>query len=83
MCEWGGKAVSSASIAFIYIFGLFFAFAFTSMQSIYPGEVLSNDIRAKGISVFQLTASCASFLNNFTPVRLDNVSAPAQPVSSC
>jgi hypothetical protein len=50
--EQVGKAVSSASVAFIYIFGPIFAFAFTSMQPIYPGEVLSNGMRAKGIGVF-------------------------------
>lgn len=48
------------------------------MQPIYPGKVLSNDMRAKSISVFQLTASCASFLNHFTQMGLNNVSAPAQ-----
>jgi hypothetical protein len=48
----GGKAVSSASIALIFIFGSVFAFAFTLMQPIYPWEVLSNDIRTKGIGVF-------------------------------
>jgi hypothetical protein len=70
MCKRGGKAVSSASVAFIYIFGLIFAFAFTSMQPIYPEEVLSNDMRAKGISAFQPTAGCAGSLNNFAPVEL-------------
>jgi hypothetical protein len=60
MCKRGVKGVSNASIAFIYIFGPIFAFAFISMQPIYPGEVISNDMRANGISVFQLTASCAS-----------------------
>ena len=73
-----GKAVSSASIAFIYIFGSVFALAFTSMQPIYPGEVLSNDMRAKGIGVFQLTAGCAGFVNTFAaPVALNNVSDSA------
>ena len=73
--QTGGKAVSSASIAFIYIFGSVFALAFTSMQPIYPGEVLSNDMRAKGIGVFQLTAGCAGFVNTFAaPVALNNVS---------
>ena len=72
----GSKAASSASIAFIYIFGSVFALAFTSMQPIYPGEVLSNDMRAKGMGVFQLTAGCAGFVNTFAaPVALTRVSA--------
>ena len=39
---------SSASIAFIYMFGAVFSFAYTSMQPIYPTEIISNDARAKG-----------------------------------
>lgn len=38
----GSKAASSASIAFIFIFGVVFAFAFTSLQPMYPAEVLSS-----------------------------------------
>lgn len=36
------KGASSASIAFIFIFGVVFAFSFTPMQPIYPAEVLSS-----------------------------------------
>ncbi|KAA8647995.1 uncharacterized protein ATNIH1004_003878 [Aspergillus tanneri] len=54
---------STAAIAFIYIFGLVFAFAFTSMQPIYPGEFLSNDMQAKGIGTFKLTDGVAGFVN--------------------
>jgi hypothetical protein len=77
MCKQGSKAVSSASIAFIYVFGPIFAFAFSSMQPTYPEKVLSNDMRAKGISVFHLTAGCAGFLNSFAPVGVNNFSTPA------
>jgi uncharacterized membrane protein YadS len=56
------KAMSSASIAFIYIFGCVFAFAFTSMQPIYPGEVCDNIQRAKGMGVFQYVPGEQSFL---------------------
>ena len=70
----GSKASSITSITFIYIFGSVFALAFTSMQPIYPGEVLSNDMRAKGMGIYQLTAGCAGFVNTFAaPVALNNV----------
>lgn len=36
-------AASRASIAFIFIFGVVFAFSFTPMQPIYPAEVLSSE----------------------------------------
>tara|TARA_R110002060_G_scaffold9594_17_gene14344 strand:- start:1290 stop:1994 length:705 start_codon:yes stop_codon:yes gene_type:complete len=39
----GNLQSSKASIAFIFIFGVVFAFAFTSMQPIYPAEVLSSE----------------------------------------
>ncbi|KLJ11520.1 hypothetical protein EMPG_13289 [Blastomyces silverae] len=70
----GSKTSSSASIAFIYIFGSVFAFAFTSMQPIYPGEVMTNDMRGKGMGVYQLTAGAAGFVNTFAaPVALNNI----------
>jgi MFS family permease len=70
----GSKASSSASIAFIYVFGSTFALGYTSMQPIYPGEVLSNDMRAKGMGVLQLVGGCAGFVNTFAaPVALNNV----------
>lgn len=73
----GSKTASVASISFIYIFGSVFALAFTSMQPIYPGEVLSNDMRAKGMGIFQLTSGCAGFVNTFAaPIALKNVSVP-------
>src|ERR1035438_9287136 len=69
------KACSSASIAFIYIFGCVFAISFTSMQPIYPGEVLSNDMRAKGMGVFQLTSGTAGFVNTFAaPIEIGRAS---------
>ena len=72
--QTGSKTSSNASIAFIYIFGSIFAFAFTSMQPIYPGEVVSNDMRAKAMGVFQITSGCASFVNTFAaPVALNNI----------
>lgn len=71
----GSRISSSASIAFIYIFGAIFALAMTSMQPIYPAEVLSNEMRAKGMTIYQLTAGVASFVNTFAaPVALKNVS---------
>ncbi|KAM0689961.1 hypothetical protein Q7P36_008728 [Cladosporium allicinum] len=72
--QTGSRQASVASITFIYIFGSVFALAFTSMQPIYPGEVLSNDMRAKGMGVFQLTSGCAGFVNTFAaPVALNNI----------
>jgi hypothetical protein len=43
-----------------------------------PEEVLSNNMRAEGISVSQPTASCAGSLNSFALVGVNNFGAPAQ-----
>jgi uncharacterized membrane protein YadS len=40
----GNKQASIASITWIYIFGMVFAFAYTLMQPVYPAEVLSNEM---------------------------------------
>lgn len=67
-------AASDASIAWIFIFGAIFAFAFTPMQSCYPAEVLGNDIRAKGFGLFHLVSGAAGFLNTFVaPTALQNI----------
>jgi MFS family permease len=69
------KASSSASIAFIYVFGATFSWAYTSMQPIYPSEIISNDARAKGVMTYKLTAGASGFLNTFVaPTALKNVS---------
>ena len=39
----GSVPSSSASIAFIFIFGVIFAIGFTPMQPIYPAEVLASE----------------------------------------
>lgn len=71
----GSLISSSASIAFIYVFGAIFAFGYTSMQPIYPLEVMSNDMRAKGTGTYKLTGGAAGFINTFVgPIALKNVS---------
>ncbi|KAK8070292.1 hypothetical protein PG994_006908 [Apiospora phragmitis] len=67
----GSQASSSASIAFIFVFGAVFAFAFTSMQPIYPAEVMSNDMRAKGMGTYKVAGGAAGFVNTFVaPIAL-------------
>jgi MFS family permease len=70
----GSKASSSASIGFIFVFGAIFAFAFTSMQPIYPAEVMANDMRAKGMGTYKIVGGAAGFINTFAaPIALTNV----------
>ena len=70
----GAVPSSKAGIAFIFVFGVVFAFAFTSMQPIYPAEVMTNDMRAKGMFLMQWTSGAAGFLNTFVaPIALRNI----------
>lgn len=62
------------SIVGIFLFGAIFATGFTAMQPIYPGEVMTNDMRAKGMALFQITSGVASFVNTFAaPVALQHI----------
>ncbi|KZO92396.1 general substrate transporter [Calocera viscosa TUFC12733] len=72
--QTGSVACSYASIFFVYMFGATFAVSLTPMQPIYPGEVLTNDMRAKGMGVMQVSSGVASFINTFAaPVALNNI----------
>lgn len=78
--QTGSKASSSASIAFIFVFGAVFAFAYTPMQPIYPAEVMSTDMRAKGMGTYKLVGGTAGFVNTFAaPIALANVRFPVPP----
>ncbi|RGP70019.1 lactose permease [Fusarium sporotrichioides] len=70
----GSVPSSSASIAFIFIFGVIFAVGFTPMQPIYPAEVLANDMRANGMMIWMITSGCAGFVNTFAaPLAMENI----------
>jgi hypothetical protein len=43
------KAAGTASLAFIFIFGAVYSVGFTPLQALYPVEVLSFEMRAKGM----------------------------------
>lgn len=76
--DFGDSTASTVSIVFIFLFGATFAVGFTPMQPIYPAEVVSNKMRAKGMGVFKLTAGAAGFLNTFVgPIALSSVSSGA------
>lgn len=45
---------SRAAIAFIYLFGITYSFAYTPLQALYPVECLSYETRAKGQFKFML-----------------------------
>ena len=67
----GNIAAARATQALIYLFGIVFSMGFTPLQVLYPVEVLSFEMRAKGMAVSGLAVNLASLLNQFAwPVAL-------------
>jgi hypothetical protein len=50
-------SVSKAVLAWVYIFQICFSVGWTPMQALYPVEVLSYEMRAKGMAFSSLFTS--------------------------
>lgn len=60
-----------ATVAFIFIFGAVYSFGITPLQALYPVEVLSFEMRAKGMAFSSLAVNAGSMLNQYAwPVSL-------------
>jgi len=65
---------SKAALAMIFIFGSIYSVGITPLQALYPVEVLSFEMRAKGMAFSSLAVNAAGLLNQFAwPVALDNI----------
>ncbi|KAJ7229403.1 general substrate transporter [Mycena haematopus] len=76
--KWGkagsNPAGANAAIAFIFLFGFVYSLAYTPLQALYPAEVLDYNTRAKGMALYALCVSCASFVNTYAgPIALQNI----------
>jgi len=58
-------AGSRAAIAFIYLFGITYSFAYTPLQALYPVECLAYETRAKGMGMYNLFVNIAAFFNTY------------------
>lgn len=56
---------SIAGIFFYWAFQATFSFGFTPLQALYPVEVLSYEMRAKGMSINSMANSASSLVNQF------------------
>lgn len=67
-------AAAQASIAFVFIFGAVYSVGLTPLQALYPVEVLSFEMRAKGMAFSNLAVSAGGLLNQFAwPVALQKI----------
>ena len=68
------KGEGYAFVAFIFLYGIFFSFGWTPLQALYPAEILTNEMRAKGMALQGFLSGCANFINLYaTPVALKNI----------
>jgi len=63
----GRPAVGGTGIAFLYVFLVVFAFAWTPLQSLYPSEVLAYNSRAKGLAYLNLMNNAVKVMNTYVP----------------
>lgn len=54
------KAAGTASLAFLFIFGAVYSIGFTPLQALYPVEVLSFEMRAKGMGFSGFTVAAGT-----------------------
>ena len=67
-------AAAKAVIGFIFIFGAVYSVGFTPLQALYPVEVLSFEMRAKGMAFSNLAQNAAGLLNQFAwPVSIQKI----------
>jgi len=61
-------------LVFIFVFGAVYSIGFTPLQALYPVEVLSFEMRAKGMGFSGVAVSAAMLLNQFAwPVSMDKI----------
>jgi len=56
------KPAGTATLAMMYIFGFVYSFGFTPLQALYPVEVLSFEMRAKGMGFSGLAVNIGKSL---------------------
>lgn len=67
-------SASKASLAMIFIFGSIYSIGITPLQALYPVEVLSFEMRAKGMAFSTLAVNAAGMLNQYAwPVSMEKI----------
>jgi sugar porter (SP) family MFS transporter len=80
----GSSASCIAGILFYWIFQAVFSLGFTPLQTLYPVEVLSYEMRAKGMSINSMANSASSLVNQFgTATALQRIGWKTYLVFAC
>lgn len=65
---------ANTTLFFIFLFGSVYSVGFTPLQALFPVEVLSFEMRAKGMAFSQLAVNLAGLLNQFAwPIALKDI----------
>lgn len=67
------KVAGTACLAFIFIFGAVYSIGFTPLQALYPVEVLSFEMRAKGMAFSQTSVAAGECFIQYCPRRSANI----------
>lgn len=68
------KHAAKASIAMIFIFGAVYSVGLTPLQALYPVEVLSFEMRAKGMAFSALAVNAGGMMGQFAwPIALEKI----------
>jgi sugar porter (SP) family MFS transporter len=68
------KPSSGATIAMVFLFQVIYSIGFTPLQALYPVEVLSFEMRAKGMAFSNMFVTAGTLVNQFGfPVALKNI----------
>lgn len=71
---FGKGNAGNAVLAFIFIFGAVYSFNITPLQSLYPVECFSFEIRAKGMALQSFAVNAAGLMNQFAwPIALQQI----------
>ncbi len=67
-------AAGQAALAMIFLFGTAYSIGITPLQALYPVEVLSFEMRAKGMAFSGFAVSAGGMLNQFAwPIALAQI----------
>jgi hypothetical protein len=76
--------VGRGAVASFFLFNIVFSFTYTPLQALYPVEVLTTSIRAKGMAMYGVVVGLFGFINTYaTPVGLKNIKQNFVFVSDC
>jgi hypothetical protein len=80
----GSISAGNAFVALVFLFNAVFAFGITPLQALYPVEVLSFEMRAKGMAFSNLSLTTAMLVNQFAyPIALDKIGWKLYIVFAC